>query len=148
MHKLRIATNILSFLMCVMSILNFIGQKQPSDSCPTSAGRNLCRQIDRINNCKARRLQAMTSYGEYHVSVLELYLPSPRLVLECGTVTDQGAFKLIFGSGEDLDNSFLFVFFRYSITFHHLLYHFEITGDSCNLIGSQQCDLFTNHIWF
>ena len=27
-----------------------------------------------------------------------------------------------------------------------LLYytHFEITGDPCNLIGSQQCDLFTN----
>ena len=25
----------------------------------------------------------MTSYGEYHVSVLELYLPSARLVLEC-----------------------------------------------------------------
>ena len=22
--------------------------------------------------------------------------------------------------------------------------HFEITGDPCNLIGSQQCDLFTN----
>ena len=53
----------------------------------------------------------MTSYGEYHVSVLELYLPSARLVLECGTVTDEGAFKLIFGSGGDLDNSFLFVFF-------------------------------------
>ena len=26
--------------------------------------------------------------------------------------------------------------------------HFEITADSCNLIGSQQCDLFTNHINF
>ena len=23
--------------------------------------------------------------------------------------------------------------------------HFEITGDPCNLIGSQQCDLFTKH---
>ena len=90
----------------------------------------------------------MTSYGEYDVSVLELYLPSARLVLECGTVTDLGAFKLIFGSGGDLDNSFFFVFFKYSITFQNLLYHFEITGDSCNLIGSQQCDLFTNHIWF
>ena len=22
--------------------------------------------------------------------------------------------------------------------------HFEITGDPCDLIGSQQCDLFTN----
>ena len=26
--------------------------------------------------------------------------------------------------------------------------HFEITGDPCNLIGSQQCDLFTNHTIF
>ena len=67
----------------------------------------------------------MTSCGEYHVSVLELYLPSARLVLECGTVTDYGAFKLIFGSGGDLDNSFVFVFFKYSITFHHLLYPFS-----------------------
>ena len=24
--------------------------------------------------------------------------------------------------------------------------HFEITGDPCNLIGPQQCDLFTNRI--
>ena len=23
--------------------------------------------------------------------------------------------------------------------------HFEIPGDPCNVIGSQQCDLFTNH---
>ena len=23
--------------------------------------------------------------------------------------------------------------------------HFEITGDPCNLIGLQQCDLFMNH---
>ena len=26
--------------------------------------------------------------------------------------------------------------------------HFEITGDPCNLIGSQQCDLFLNRIIF
>ena len=26
--------------------------------------------------------------------------------------------------------------------------HFEITCDPCNLIGSQQCDLFTNHAQF
>ena len=26
--------------------------------------------------------------------------------------------------------------------------HFEITGDPCNLIGSQQCDLFTNRTIF
>ena len=26
--------------------------------------------------------------------------------------------------------------------------HFEITGDRCNLIGSEQCDLFTNHTIF
>ena len=26
--------------------------------------------------------------------------------------------------------------------------HFEITGDRCYLIGSQQCDLFTNHTIF
>ena len=26
--------------------------------------------------------------------------------------------------------------------------HFEITGDLCNLIGSRQCDLFTNHTIF
>ena len=31
-----------------------------------------------------------------------------------------------------------------------LLYyiHFEITSDPCNLIGSQQCDLFRNHTIF
>jgi hypothetical protein len=26
----------------------------------------------------------------------------------------------------------------------HLLYHFEINGVSCNLIGSQECDFSTN----
>ena len=26
--------------------------------------------------------------------------------------------------------------------------HFEITGNTCSLIGSQQCDLFTNHTIF
>ena len=26
-----------------------------------------------------------------------------------------------------------------------LIFHFEIADDPCNLIGSQQCDLFTNH---
>ena len=26
-----------------------------------------------------------------------------------------------------------------------LIFHFEIAGDLCNLIGSQQSDLFTNH---
>ena len=26
--------------------------------------------------------------------------------------------------------------------------HFEITGGPCNLIGSNWCDLFTNHIFF
>ena len=26
--------------------------------------------------------------------------------------------------------------------------HFEIAGDPCNVIGSQQCDLFTNHTIF
>ena len=30
----------------------------------------------------------------------------------------------------------------------HLLYYLEITGDPYNLIGSQQCDLFTNHTIF
>ena len=29
-----------------------------------------------------------------------------------------------------------------------LLNHFEITGDLCNLIGSQQCDLFLNRTIF
>ena len=31
-----------------------------------------------------------------------------------------------------------------SLNFNYYI-HFEITGDLCNLIGSQQCDLFTNH---
>ena len=26
--------------------------------------------------------------------------------------------------------------------------HFEISGDPCNLIGSHQCDFFTNHTIF
>ena len=26
--------------------------------------------------------------------------------------------------------------------------HFEITGDSCNMIGSQPFDLFTSHTFF
>ena len=44
-----------------------------------------------------------------------------------------------------------FVFYMYSeiirpIRVNNSLYytHFEITDDSCNLIGSQQCDLFPN----
>jgi len=32
--------------------------------------------------------------------------------------------------------------------FHYYYIHFEITGDPCNLIGSQQCDLFTNRTIF
>ena len=34
----------------------------------------------------------------------------------------------------------------YNFSFYYI--HFEITGDPCNLIGSQQCDLFTNSIIF
>ena len=34
---------------------------------------------------------------------------------------------------------------RLSIYFLLLLHHFEITGGPCNLIGSNWCDLFTNH---
>ena len=30
------------------------------------------------------------------------------------------------------------------LSLHFYDAHFEITGDPCNLIGSQQCDLFTN----
>ena len=32
--------------------------------------------------------------------------------------------------------------------YHHHYIHFEISGDLCNLIGSQQSDLFTNHTIF
>ena len=32
--------------------------------------------------------------------------------------------------------------FSLSVLFYYI--HFEITGDPCNMIGSQQCDLFTN----
>ena len=37
-----------------------------------------------------------------------------------------------------------------TVFFNSKLYyiHFKITGDSCNLIGSQQCDLFKNHTIF
>ena len=36
------------------------------------------------------------------------------------------------------------------MTWHKSLYyiHFKISGDPCNLIGSKQCDLFTNHTIF
>ena len=34
----------------------------------------------------------------------------------------------------------------YNFSFYYI--HFEITGDPCNLIGSQQCDLFTNSTIF
>ena len=33
-------------------------------------------------------------------------------------------------------------------SFITLYIHFEITGDPCNLIGSQQCDLFSNRTIF
>ena len=60
MQKFRIATNILSFLMCVMRILkrriSLVRNSQVTAVDRTSAGRNLCRQIDHINNCKVRRL--------------------------------------------------------------------------------------------
>ena len=38
------------------------------------------------------------------------------------------------------------IFCKFSSVF--LLHHFESTGDLCNLIGSQQCDLFTNRTIF
>ena len=60
----------------------------------------------------------MTSYGEYYVSVLELYLPSARLVLECGTVTDYGPFKFNFWQrgrfGQFFSPWFFQVFYNFS----------------------------------
>ena len=40
--------------------------------------------------------------------------------------------------------------FKKDLAVNNKLYyiHFEITCDLCNLIGSQQCDLFTNHAQF
>ena len=40
--------------------------------------------------------------------------------------------------------------FKKDLAVNNKLYyiHFEITCDTCNLIGSQQCDLFTNHAYF
>ena len=38
----------------------------------------------------------------------------------------------------------LYVFFIGPVSLHLYYIHFEITDDPSNLIGSQQCDLFTN----
>ena len=65
-----------------------------------------------------------SSYDEYHVFVLELYIFKSMLL----SLHDYSSFgmwyrnwrrghsNLIFGSGKDLDNSFLRDFFKYSIT--------------------------------
>ena len=34
------------------------------------------------------------------------------------------------------------------VIFRYYYIHFEITGYPCNVIGSQQCDLFPNPIFF
>ena len=39
-------------------------------------------------------------------------------------------------------------YYNYINIMLYLLHHFKITGYSCNLIGSQQCDLFPNRTTF